>query len=128
MSKHASDSLDDIEVSVTEVRSLLRELDPHKAPGPDKIATFILKECADELAIPVTLILRESLRTGNLLKDWKIADVIPIYKKKGDRTRARNYRPVSLTSVLCKVLERMIKKQILNRLEKKLSSEWATWI
>ena len=42
---------------------MLKELDPHKAPGPDKIATFILKECVEELATPLAYIFESSLRT-----------------------------------------------------------------
>ena len=61
--KHARETLEEIKISVTEVRSLLKELDPHKAPGPDKIATFILKECAEVLAIPLAYIFESSLRT-----------------------------------------------------------------
>ena len=116
--KQAKETLEEIKISVTEVRTLLKELDPHKAPGPDKIATFILKECAEELATPLAYIFESSLRTGEVPIEWRIADIIAIYKKKGDRTRAKNYRPVSLTSVVCKVLEKIIKKQMLEHLDR----------
>ena len=116
--KHAKGTLEEIKISVAEVRTLLKELDPHKAPGPDKIATFILKECAEELATPLTYIFESSLRTGEVPIEWRIADIIAIYKKKGDRKRAKNYRPVSLTSVVCKVLEKIIKKQMLEHLDR----------
>ena len=66
MAKYVTESLEVITISVTEVRNILRELDPHKAMSPDKIATFILKECAEELAQPLTYIFECSLRRGGV--------------------------------------------------------------
>lgn len=110
--------LEDMVISGMEVHRLLRELNPHKAKGPDDIATFILKECAEELAVPLTHLFNLSLRTGELPIDWKIADIIPIFKGKGSRDRALNYRPVSLTSALCKIMEKILRRKIVEHLEK----------
>ena len=112
-----SEALEDIVITVREVHRLLMELDPHKAAGPDKIATIVLKECADQLAIPLTYIFQKSLLTGEVPIEWRIADVIPIFKMKGRRDRALNYRPVSLTSVMCKIMENILRGQILRHLE-----------
>ena len=111
-------AVEDIIITVGEVKRLLKELDPHKAAGPDKIATFVLKECADQLAIPLTFIFQKSLLTGEVPIEWRIADVIPIFKMKGRRDRALNYRPVSLTSVVCKVMEKIVRRKILSHLER----------
>ena len=111
--------LEDIVISVAEVHSLLKELNPYKAAGPDNITTYILKECADQLAEPLTYLYKLSLRTGELPTQWKIADVIPIFKKKGRRDRALNYRPVSLTSVVCKIMEKILRSKIVRHLEER---------
>ena len=52
--------------------------------------------------------------------DWKLANVIALHKK-GPRNRAENYRPVSLTSILCKLYEKLVKTHIFNHVEDKLS-------
>ena len=111
--------LEDIVISVAEVHSLLKELNPYKAGGPDNIAAYILKECADQLAEPLTYLYKLSLRTGELPTQWKIADVIPIFKKKGRRDRALNYRPVSLTSVVCKIMEKILRSKIARHLKER---------
>lgn len=86
-----------------------------KAPGLDSISTNILKNFKQELVYPLKVIFSHSLQTGEVPTDWKTAKVIPIFKKgaKGDTS---NYRPVSLTSVVCKVLERVLRDKIVNHL------------
>jgi len=106
--------LGNMTISVMEVHRLLKELNPHKAKGPDDIATFILKKCAEELAVSLTNLFNLSLMTGELLIDWKIADIIPIFKRKGSRDRALNYRSVSLTSALCKIMEKILRRKLSN--------------
>ena len=63
------------------------------------------------------LIFQKSLDFGSLPEDWTSANIAPIYKK-GDRNRAENYRPVSLTSVLSKVLEHIIVHSMLTHFDK----------
>ena len=75
--------------------------------GPDMIPSFILKEFADILSAPLTIIFNKSLSEGRVPSDWRTAEVTPIFKK-GDKTASCNYRPVSLTSIVCKVLESFV--------------------
>ena len=70
----------------------------------------VLKDCAHDLAYPLFRMFRKSLDEGNVPNYWKSGNVTPIYKK-GSRTSVDNYRPVSLTSVICKVMERLLRKQ-----------------
>ena len=111
------DKLDEIghvtDVNITEekVRSKLKQLKENKSPGPDAIHPRVLKECFDEFAKPLCLLFRKSLDEGNLPLDRKEVNVTPIHKK-GPKTSPRNYRPVSLTSIPCKILENLIKEQI----------------
>ena len=64
---------------------------------------------------PLTKIMQQSLDTGVVPTDWKIANVIPIHKK-GDKTKPGNYRPISLTSIICKLMETIIRSKMENYL------------
>jgi len=68
--------------------------------GPVEIHPRMLKELAEIIYEPLTIIFNESLRTGKLPNEWKLAHVTPIYKNKGSPNLAVNYRPVSLTSIV----------------------------
>ena len=110
-------SIENITINVKGVENLLSSLKVNKASGPDNIPNMILKTCSKELSPALTNIFQQSLDTGTLPRDWKNANVCPIFKK-GNKHMASNYRPVSLTSVCCKILEHIICKHILNHLDK----------
>ena len=88
-----------------------------KAQGPDRIANIMLKTCASQLAPSLTTIFQHSIDSGKLPSDWLSADISPVFKK-GDVHLPENYRPVSLTSVSCKILEHIVCKHILDHLER----------
>jgi len=102
--------------SKDEVIRLLKTMKPNKAPGPDDIYPKILVECAEELGEVVLTIFRSSFNSGQVPTDWKLANVTPLYKK-GPKNDPGNYRPVSLTSVLGKVFETLLKMRIMIFLE-----------
>jgi hypothetical protein len=104
-------SLSLLQLSVAEVRLTLENLNPNKAYGPDGLPTRILKECAATLAPSLTILFNRSLCVGEVPDQWKLANVVPIFKK-GEKDDVSNYRPVSLLSVTSKVLERCIFNQI----------------
>ena len=112
----SSPTIHDLHISVDGVRKLMQDLDQNKASGPDKIPCRVLKELAPELSPVVTALFRQSLDCGILPKDWSDAIISPVYKK-GDVHLASNYRPISLTCVLSKVMEHIICKHILSHLE-----------
>jgi hypothetical protein len=91
------------------------DLKPHKAPGPDKIPTRLLKLASAELSPGLANLFQLSLDQGQIPLDWKTALVSPVFKK-GNRSPPSNYRPISLTSVSCKVLEHIIFSNILSHL------------
>ena len=93
------------------VSNKLKGLEPNKACGADKLHPILLKNCAESFAVPIILIFRASLSTSQLLIQFRSANVTPLFKK-GDKTLATNYRPVSLTSVLCKIMEGIIRKKL----------------
>ena len=117
MTKGHLPTMPGFKIHQTGVQKLLANLKPNKATGPDDIPPRILKETAEEITPILTLIFQRSIDTGSLPTDWKKANVSPIYKK-GDRTKASNYRPVSLTSVCCKILEHIVHSQIMSHFDK----------
>ena len=89
-------SMDPFTVSTEGVQKLLDGLNIHKASGPDGIPSRLLKELSKELAPVLALFFQASIDQGVLPEEWKEANVVPIFKK-GERNKAENYRPVSLT-------------------------------
>ena len=106
-----------MKVDKEELMSIMRKLDGRKAMGPDAVSGQVLKECRKELLEPLYNIINCSINTGKVPKEWKRADIVPIYKN-GNKQEPLNYRPVSLTSVVCKVCEIIIKKRWSEHLEK----------
>ena len=104
---------DTITIHDAGVRKLLKNLKTRKAPGPDKITPKILKELADEISPALTLLYQSSINSGVVPEDWRTAHVTPIFKK-GERYKASNYRPISLTSIPGKLLEHIIVHKIMN--------------
>jgi hypothetical protein len=96
--------LDHMDLTEKMVVSRIRKLKVGKAPGIDGIVPKVLVECADVLGKPLWIIYHLSLRTGKVPVEWKTANVTAIFKK-GSKEVAGNYRPVSLTTHVCKVLE-----------------------
>jgi hypothetical protein len=105
------------EISYDDVLNRLQSLKENKAFGPDKLHPVMLKNSAEAFALPLTLIFRESLASSQLPIQFKSANITPLFKK-GDKAVAANYRPVSLTSVVCKILEGIILTKIENHFYK----------
>ena len=108
--------LTDIELNEGIIIEAIHELSPNSAAGPDCVPSSLLTNCDTELAPVLLHKFSHSLSHGVIPDSWKGAAVIPIYKS-GDKTVPSNYRPISLTSVICKVLERIIRKQICSFLD-----------
>ena len=98
------------------MRKQIKLLDVSKSFGPDDVHPKMLVELIDHLAEPLSIIMNKTLSEGTIPKDWKMAHVTPIYKNKGAQNLAINYRPVSLTSVVCKLMESFIRKHIMKHL------------
>ena len=82
------------------------ESDERKAIGPDRVSGYILKGCRREMSEPIHDVIQCSLKTGKVPKEWKRADIMPIYKH-GNKEEPLNYRPVSLTIIIiCKICEK----------------------
>ena len=94
----------------------LRSLDTNTSPGPDGVHPMLLKSCSTALALPLLMIFRKSLVSGCLPHFWKISSVIPIFKS-GSKFSPCNYRPINLTCVTSKVMERILVKFMVLYLE-----------
>jgi hypothetical protein len=103
----SSSQLSDITVSEEEeeVAKHLYHLDPSKAAGPDGIPGRILKECSAIITPSLCSLFNHSLGSGTVPSEWKSANVTPVHKKE-KKEPATNYRPISLLSIINKVLER----------------------
>ena len=111
----SNDEAFDIEFSASKIESLLRKINSNKACGPDAIHGKILKSCAVSLSTPLSLLFSLSYNTGSIPKEWKVANIVPVHKK-GSKDDVENYRPISLTSLIMKTFERIIKEELLIRI------------
>ena len=102
-----------IVITTEMVYKILSNLKPDKSPGPDSIHPRLLKNISKEISIPLSIIFNKSLETNKIPVEWKKARVSAIFKK-GDKSQAGNYRPVSLTSVVCKVMEKIVRDHIMD--------------
>ena len=107
--------MDGITINSQGIVKLLKNLNPHKATGPDGIPARLLKEIAEDIAPAITLLYQASLDQGTVPSTWKKALVVPIFKK-GNRSSPANYRPISLTAILSKLCEHVIHNAIINHL------------
>ena len=96
-----------INVAVEGVTSLLANLDPSKASRLDRIPARFLKDMANDPAPSLTLTYQASLQQGRIPDEWRKALITPIYKNE-DRSCPANYRPISLTCIVCKTPEHII--------------------
>ena len=112
-----NESLETIPIDQECVKNKLIQLNVSKSTGPDCIHGKILKELSNYLSKPLSLIFNKSLNERKVPKDWKFAIVKPLHKK-GKRNVVSNYRPVSLTSICGKTMERIIRDKMVTHLEK----------
>ena len=110
------DNISDIIINEEMIKDLLNDTDPNKSTTHDCIHPRILKECSSSLAPALLHIYKKSLATGTLPSHWKKGTVTPLHKS-GSRHTANNYRPITITSQLCRILEKIIKAQLVDHLE-----------
>jgi len=89
----------------------------NKCPGLDDIHPKLLVELRIELVKPLVKLFNFSIKNGEVPLQWREAGIVPLFKK-GNKSEPENYRPVSLTSLICKVMESILKDSILCHLEK----------
>ncbi|MCP4492513.1 MAG: hypothetical protein GY820_35180, partial [Gammaproteobacteria bacterium] len=108
----SNDARFDIDFDHRRIRKLLASINSNKAHGPDGIHGKLLKNCAVGLAYPLSILFKVCYNMGSLPEEWKLGHIVPIFKK-GSKHEASNYRPISLTSLVGKTLERILKEELL---------------
>ena len=114
--KRCNESICDIYITEDMVQSEINKMNVNKSSGPDNIHARLLKELVNQISAPLAALFNKSMKEGIVPCDWKVACVSPIYKK-GSKNIAENYRPVSLTSIICKLMESFVKKSIMKHLQ-----------
>ena len=106
-----------VDLSITKegIERILKTLDTSKSPGPDGLHPHPLAEMAEQLAEPFQALFSTSLEEGILPQGWKDGSVTPIFKK-GKKHQPGNYRSVSLTSIPCRVMEKLVRNEIMEHL------------
>ena len=110
--------LHNISVTPKMVRKVVMNLDLSKASGPECIPMVLLKNCESELSYILAELFNKCLKESFFPDCWKISSVVPVFKNVGERSTAKNYRPVSLLSLVSKVFEKLVNISIVGHLEK----------
>ena len=111
---------DYIDFSTTRISQLLNAINVNKACGPDNIPGIVLKHCASSISAPLSRLFHSIYNNGTVPNEWKKANVVPIHKK-GDKGDVMNYRPISLTCIVAKLMERIIQDELLIRTREQLN-------
>ena len=115
--KKTQNELSEVIITHTEIVDQLKILKVNQSYGPDQISPYILNKCRETLSYPIWKLIKWSFESETLPYWWKRANITPIHKK-GAKDVVGNYRPVALTSIVCKILEKILFKHIYNFLNK----------
>ena len=110
------DSFCSIKLEDEDISSSIKEQNVTNSSGVDDIASIFVKKMACFLIYPLKIMFQKSLDTGAVPKDWRDGIIVPIYKNNRKPNSPSSYRPICLTSVICKILERIIKKYLISYL------------
>ena len=110
--------LHNISVTPKMAGKVVMNLDLSKASGPDSIPVVVLKNYEPELSYILVELFNKCLKESCFPDCWKVSSVVPVFKNVGKRSTAKNYRPVSLLSVVSKVFEKLVNNRIVDHLEK----------
>ena len=100
------------------VKKVITNLDLSKASGPDCIPVVVLKNCEPELSYILAELFNKCLKESCFPDCWKVSSVVPVFKNVGEKSTAKNCRPVSLLPVVSKVFEKLVNNSIVDHLEK----------
>ena len=113
--KKVESFLEQIQISEKDIMKRLHKLKTNKSAGPDSIHPRLLKELSNELTKPLALLFKKSLQEALIPQQWKKSHVSPIHKN-GHCMQPNNYRPVSLMSMICKILEKIARQTVMEHL------------
>lgn len=122
LQRKSTSSINNVTFTREKITKKLAKLQINKSAGPDKIHPRVLKELSSFITKPLCIIFTNSFNQGKLPAAWKEAEVCALHKK-GPKKLCNNYRPVSLTSVVCKIMESIVRDELMDyMLENKLFS------
>ena len=104
-------------VTLKMIKKVIMNFDLSKASGPDCFPVVVLKNCEPELPYILAELFNKCLKESCFPDCWKVSSVVPVFKNVGERSTAKNYRPVSLLSVVSKVFEKLVNNRIVDHLE-----------
>ena len=107
LSCKTNERLYSIKITDDDILKIIAKFDPNKAHGHDKMSISMIKICSTSICKPLRLIFNHCIDSGIYPCEWKKANVVRIHKK-GDKQTLKNYRPVSLLPICCKIFERLI--------------------
>ncbi len=109
--------LEEVFFDADSICETIKTFNNSRSRGPDMYPPFFLKKIAKNISRPLCTIFAVSLSSQTVPVDWKLANVTAIYKGKGSRHDPKSYRPISLTSVVCKIMEKIIRKAMFKHLD-----------
>ena len=109
--------LHNVSVTPKMVRKVAMNLDLSKTSGPDCIPVVVLMNCEPKLSYILAELFNKCLKESCFPDCWKVSSVVPVFKNVGERSTAKNYRPISLLSVVSKVFEKLVNNRIVDQLE-----------
>ena len=110
--------LHNISITPKMVKKVITNLDSSKASAPDCIPVVILKNCEPELSYILAKLFNNYLKESCFPDCWKVSSMVPVFKNVGERSAAKNYRPVGLLSVVSKVFKKLVNNRVADYLEK----------
>ena len=116
MVEDGGSELESIEINVQDIEKAILQIGSNASAGPDDISPILLKKCVNSLSLPLCMLWNHSFQNGVIPQKLKEGLVIPVHKG-GPRTKAKNYRAISLTSHLIKAIERVLVKKLIEYLE-----------
>ena len=108
--------LDELSITTEDVIRAIDEIDRFSASPKYDIPARLIKDCKKSLALPLALFWSKSFQEGKIPSKYKTQEIIPLHKK-GPRTQASNHRPISLTSHIIKIFERVLREKLVSYLE-----------
>ena len=104
-------TLNTVLINPDNIIKCITNLNAGKACGPDGIGNYVLKNCADGLAMPISILAEHSINSGTFPSSWKTSNAVPIFKK-DDKSVVSNHRPISLLSCTSKIVERLVYNEL----------------
>lgn len=102
----------DINISLFDIEAAIHTLKWRSGAGPDGIKPMVVKMCSNVIGWPIWLLYQKSIDSGKIADAMKISRVVPVYKRKGDKTNVINHRVVAIQPITMKIHEIAVKKKI----------------